>query len=135
MTAPKIKPCPFCGGDVIYTAGYGVSCTKCSARMPCTLHKIEAEWNTRTASIPALGDDYVEWRKTLEDIADGMGESSLEEIGRFAPAVARAALSARPTDTRVVTVAQLERFARVAAELGDVVVNMRNQRHYWRPSQ
>ncbi|WP_426032689.1 hypothetical protein [Cypionkella sp. TWP1-2-1b2] len=31
--------------------------------------------------------------EAMEDIAEGMGETSLEEIGRFAPAVARAALT------------------------------------------
>lgn len=32
--------------------------------------------------------------EALEDIADGMGETDQSEIGRFAPAVARAALAA-----------------------------------------
>ena len=33
-------------------------------------------------------------RDALQDIADGMGETSVADIGRFAPAVARAALAA-----------------------------------------
>ena len=44
------------------------------------------KWATSQARIDALTE-------ALEDIAEGMGETSLEEIGRFAPAVARAALT------------------------------------------
>jgi len=37
-------------------------------------------------------------RAALEDIADGMGETDLAQIGRFAPAVARSALGQAPHD-------------------------------------
>ena len=34
------------------------------------------------------------WQAALEDIADGMGETDLRKVGRYAKAIARAALAA-----------------------------------------
>jgi hypothetical protein len=86
-------------------------------------------WNTRTAIIPAPGADYVTRLIGEARLMLDTGVVQFGETVNFNPATITAvldkmdaALSARPTDTRAVTVAQLERFARVAAELGDVVV-------------
>jgi hypothetical protein len=105
---------------------------------------------TRTASIPAPGAEYTGLFKGCKIDLRGAGYlcafknegaslgvynegdkilcdngvlnfDGLHILSDAALAARDDALSARPTDTRVVTVAQLERFARVAVELGDVV--------------
>ena len=46
-------------------------------------------------AVAALQADNERLRRALEDIADGMGEERLEDIGRYAPLVARRALEGK----------------------------------------
>ncbi len=48
------------------------------------------------AALLAAWDREAKLREALQDIADGMGETELVEIGRYAPAVARKALGETP---------------------------------------
>jgi len=51
--SPKLKPCPFCGGDQIgvdrFDGSYNCDCLDCGAEGPiCKSEKIAANrWNTR----------------------------------------------------------------------------------------
>ena len=53
---PKLKPCPFCGGEAIWKPMFVqnenrvIGCSKCVAEMNCLTHKqaIQA-WNRRAA--------------------------------------------------------------------------------------
>jgi chromosome segregation ATPase len=58
----------------------------------------EAQVNT-SPIVAGLTADNERLREALEDIADGMGEMSHAEIGRYAPAIARAALNPGKADT------------------------------------
>ena len=50
------------------------------------------EIDVKTERLGELEAERDRLREALQDIADGMGETSNADIGRFAPAVARAAL-------------------------------------------
>lgn len=71
--------------------GNSVKTTEANARLIAMAPDLAAEVLRLRAEVERL-------RKALEDIADGMGETSLSKIGRFAPAIARAALKAKGTE-------------------------------------
>lgn len=54
MTAPELKPCPFCGRKAEYKIAFGVICKSCKACLPCTNDEAAAAWNTRTDTLPAM---------------------------------------------------------------------------------
>ena len=58
---------------------------------PAEIPSVMAEAAAELTRLRAKVDLF---ERALEDIADGMGETKLVEIGRFAPVVARIALSA-----------------------------------------
>jgi hypothetical protein len=66
---------------------YGQACTHWLDQVRYEISKTEA------AEV-----DKARLRTALEDIADGMGEMSHAEIGRYAPAIARAALNTGKED-------------------------------------
>ena len=51
--------------------------------------------STERLEIEKLQERVAELEAALQDIADGMGEMTHREIGRFAPSVARAALKGK----------------------------------------
>lgn len=62
------------------------------------LMRLGRDLSIRSASVAGLTADNARYQKALEDIANGMGETDLVEIGRYAPVVARAALNTERTD-------------------------------------
>lgn len=112
QTDDALKPCPFCGGrghiakdpDLNHGDFYFVKCAKCRAKStefhanetcPIFYAQVRDAWNTRADLAPTPQDARVAALvEALRDIADGMGEMTHREIGRYAPAVARAALAA-----------------------------------------
>jgi Lar family restriction alleviation protein len=70
MTEPKLKPCPWCGGEVVMPRNIGaafhwVDCVECLADGPKTATRAEAiaAWNRRT---PAVSREELEKRITEE---------------------------------------------------------------------
>jgi hypothetical protein len=151
MNAPELKSCPFCKSDVVVllppprhfcnesqnrefegNLTFYAHCDGCGCDGPVCDNEADAieKWNTRADLTPAPGADYVAALEaalrnirelnTAEPDAEGHRWVHSDLIDQEV----LAALSARPTapETRVVTVAQLERLASVAVELGDVVV-------------
>jgi hypothetical protein len=47
--------------------------------------------------VAVVEEENARLREALEDIADGCGETDLADIGRYAPVVARAALTGKET--------------------------------------
>ena len=92
MTAPELKPCPFCGGEASISkdhdpdgngAFYAVKCRKCRAKSPeiyavetCNIHfaQVRDAWNRRAdlAAVQPAQGDYFEGLE--EGIKIGRGE-------------------------------------------------------------
>jgi hypothetical protein len=132
MTAPEMKPCPFCGSEVEIKREPKIGWIKCTdpnsacigsglgfAFIIADEETAIVAWNTRPASIPAPGANYV---AGLEAALRWHATDTSSQGDK-----ARAALSARPIDTRVVTVGQLERWG-VYAEDGLVATPIKEIR-------
>jgi hypothetical protein len=66
-----LKPCPFCGGEALFTRTGIIACTSCRAEGPPTTPEGLAEmWNTRIEAI-------------TRTVPDEVGMSSLERVARI----------------------------------------------------
>ena len=62
---PKLKPCPFCGGEAdirepnIFYWGKVIVCEKCGVQMPPSKNNKEAiaAWNRRAGKVKGVNDD------------------------------------------------------------------------------
>lgn len=80
MSAPELKPCPFCGGEALISR-YGtrrfstvVECTECG----CTLENGETfrhgeAWNTRSDHAPDLLEALERTLNYIENTEGGLG--------------------------------------------------------------
>jgi Lar family restriction alleviation protein len=93
MTAPELKPCPFCGSssNLDWTRHSYVSCDNCDVFGPSYDYPMSAisAWNTRTATIPDPLDDprvkalveamkNVAEQSTRDEIPDGYGPDHVD---------------------------------------------------------
>jgi hypothetical protein len=120
MTAPELKPCPFCGSEVTIKRETHIGWIKCTnphsicigsglgfAFISGDEETAIAAWNTRTASIPTPVADLM---SNLEGFLAHKPDCKWWDLATCTCGL-DITLSARPTDTRVVTVAQLDQWA------------------------
>lgn len=101
MTAPELRPCPFCGRDNIQYCGGVYSCVDCGAEAPYNLKGDDAAsiWNTRAdlspAAIAAAMMGAVEYCDRLSEKAYENGE---EAKGRYLSCISAGVGDMIPTD-------------------------------------
>lgn len=66
--APDLLPCPFCGGEAVYTEGWGVRCSDCYCGVPARLCEVDEQWNRRAdlalaARVKPLDWDHVDYAR------------------------------------------------------------------------